>query len=619
MSVMETKVNIGSAYVIGKGGQRAWIQALCILFFVSGFPAIIYQLAWQRSLFRIFGVNIESVTIVVAAFLLGLGVGSIAGGLLSKNRRIPVLLALAAIELSTAFFGMISLPLFETVGNLIIVFNLPLTALMALALVCIPTTLMGATLPLLVEHVARHLGNVGGAVGLLYYVNTLGAGVACAVSAIFLFPFFPLSTSIRLAACINVVIACGAVVVHFCTSPPVVIEKETVPPSAVTIAPARVLSLISASMLAAAVGFASISHEIFYVRIISFATGSSAPAFALTLAAFLVGLAGGARRAGEVCENAPESIAVRSVGSLVKASLVGFLLLPVLPHLGWTHWGVLAVVIIATYLSARFWGALLPYLAGLSITQASGAGMYTAALYFSNIVGSTMGSIITGFVLLDWVGLAGNGALLAAEGFLCLIALIGALRVPKGATPHPALAFAILGLLLALTIPMASPYLIETLQWKRPIGKQERLSRIVENRSGIITVAQDRTVYGNGAYDGRFNTDLVHDSNLIIRPFSLSLFHPGPRDVLMIGLSSGSWAQVIANNPDVDSLTVIEINPGYLALIADEPEVASVLANPKVRIVINDGRKWLRANGGRRFDAVVSNTTFFFRSNTTSH
>jgi predicted membrane-bound spermidine synthase len=610
---METKVNKGPAYLNEKGRKGAWIRALCILFFVSGFPAIIYQLTWQRSLFRIFGVNIESVTIIVTAFMLGLGIGSIAGGVLSKNHRLPVLLALAAVELSTAAFGLISLPLFEAVGDLTIELSLPTTALVMLALVCVPTILMGATLPLLVEHMARHLGNVGGAVGLLYYVNTLGAGVACALSALFLFPFLTLSNSIGLAAAINLLIACGAVIAHFRTSGPLVTLRET----ACYLGPrsAPPLSLQSASALAAAVGFVSISYEIFFFRTISFATGSSAPAFALTLAAFLTGLAGGARRAGEACENKPDSIVIRSVGSLMKANLVGFLVLPLLTHIGWTGSAIVAVALLATYLSARFWGAFLPYLAGLSITQTLGAGMHTAVLYFANIIGSTTGSVVTGFVLMEHLSLAGTGALLAAEGSLCLIGFIGALRVPKGWAHNRALAAGLIGLLLAPMIPFGSTYLIDTLQWKRSIGEQDRLRSIVENRSGIISVAQDQTVYGNGAYDGRFNTDLVHDTNFIVRPYSLSLFHPAPRDVLMIGLSSGSWAQVIANNPDVESLTIIEINPGYFALIADEPEVASVLSNPKVRIVINDGRKWLRANGDRRFDAIVSNTTFFFRSN----
>jgi spermidine synthase len=72
-------------------------KILCALFFFSGFPALIYQLTWQRELFRIFGVNTESVTIVVTAFMLGLGIGSLAGGWASKRGGITLLPLLAAI------------------------------------------------------------------------------------------------------------------------------------------------------------------------------------------------------------------------------------------------------------------------------------------------------------------------------------------------------------------------------------------------------------------------------------------------------------------------------------------------------------------------------------------
>ena len=102
------------------------------------------------------------------------------------------------------------------------------------------------------------------------------------------------------------------------------------------------------------------------------------------------------------------------------------------------------------------------------------------------------------------------------------------------------------------------------------LGERQAVRRVIENRSGVITVDPDGTVFGHGMYDGKFNTDLKHDSNGIVRPYALSLFHPAPRDVLMIGLSSGSWAQVIASNPAVASLTIIEINPGY-----SEPDRAS--------------------------------------------
>jgi spermidine synthase len=90
-------------------GLAQWTRILCVLFFFSGFPALIYQLVWQRTLFRIFGVNIESVTIVVTAFMLGLGFGSLLGGCLSKRCNIALLPLLAVIEILTGTFGIFSL------------------------------------------------------------------------------------------------------------------------------------------------------------------------------------------------------------------------------------------------------------------------------------------------------------------------------------------------------------------------------------------------------------------------------------------------------------------------------------------------------------------------------
>src|ERR1700709_1670240 len=77
---------------------RANLAVICAIFFCSGIPALIYQLVWQRSLFTIYGINVESVTVVVTAFMLGLGIGSFAGGRLSRL-RLPLLGVVAAIEL----------------------------------------------------------------------------------------------------------------------------------------------------------------------------------------------------------------------------------------------------------------------------------------------------------------------------------------------------------------------------------------------------------------------------------------------------------------------------------------------------------------------------------------
>jgi spermidine synthase len=243
--------------------------------------------------------------------------------------------------------------------------------------------------------------------------------------------------------------------------------------------------------------------------------------------------------------------------------------------------------------------------------------MRTAELYLANIAGAAAGSILTGFVLMDLMGLVGIAVTLALLGLACALLLVLALALPARRKHVQLAAITAAAAIAVIVIPIGSSDVLARLQWKGAANAKP-LVQTIENRSGIITVDADGTVFGHGMYDGRFNTDLKHDTNGVIRPYALSLFHPAPRDVLMIGLSSGSWAQIIAANPDVASLTVVEINPGYLTLIARAPEVASVLSNPKVRIVVDDGRRWLQHNPERRFDAIVSNTTWHFRANVTN-
>jgi spermidine synthase len=592
-----------------------WTRLVCILFFFSGFPALIYQLVWQRALFRIFGVNVESVTIVVTAFMLGLGLGSAAGGWLSRRRDLPLLPLLAGIELAIAAFGIVSLGLFDRVGDLAIGLSLPATAAMALALVVVPTLLMGATLPVLVSHFTRLSGNVGDAVGKLYYVNTLGAGAACLVCTVLLFPFLGMQGSLNTAIAINVVVGASALALHFRGGG---LAAEVFPATPPAVSP-RLLGFASVLMLAALGGFVSLSFEIFFFRTVSYATGSSATAFALTLSAFLVGIASGSRRAGEICAQFSHAVATRKMlWSLLLANVLGFLFLPLMNHTAWLGNAIVGIALLLVYLLARFWGMLLPYLAYFGVAPDGRAGMRTGLLYLCNIIGAATGSILTGFVLLEYLSLGATAVALFAAGLACtvlLILVLPALPRRKSVTMVAALAA---GVLAVAALPPLTAGILENLQWKDAASSMGRMAAVIENRSGIITVDRDGVVYGSGMYDGRFNTDLVHDTNGIVRPYALSLFHPAPRDVLMIGLSSGSWAQVIANNPAVASLTIVEINPGYVDLVASTPEVASVLANPKVTIVADDGRRWLRRHPDRRFDAIVSNTTWHFRANVTN-
>src|SRR5581483_7671211 len=134
----------------------------------------------------------------------------------------------------------------------------------------------------------------------------------------------------------------------------------------------------------------------------------------------------------------------------------------------------------------------------------------------------------------------------------------------------------------------------------------------------------DDTVYGGGAYDGAFNVRLASNPNNVHRTYAIEAIRsldpaaPEKRRMLMLGLSSGSWAQIVANLPSTKSLTIVEINPGYLELIRKYPDVAPLLDNPNVKIEIDDGRRWLRRHPDEKFDFIVMNTTFSWRAHMTN-
>ncbi len=175
---------------------------LAFLFLISGFAALIYQIVWERVLFAAFGVNIESITIVVSLFMFGLGLGSLAGGAGAANAES----AAAAFPWMrtgnrTIRIGKHSadqngqprdaawLPLFRLADHF-----------RALVL---PTMLMGATLPILVSHLYRYYKNVGKSVGILYCINTIGSAIACFITADVLFVLMGEQASVIVAALCN--------------------------------------------------------------------------------------------------------------------------------------------------------------------------------------------------------------------------------------------------------------------------------------------------------------------------------------------------------------------------------------------------------------------------------
>jgi spermidine synthase len=157
----------------------------------------------------------------------------------------------------------------------------------------------------------------------------------------------------------------------------------------------------------------------------------------------------------------------------------------------------------------------------------------------------------------------------------------------------------------------------ERLMFKAKMTPDTEFAEVIETKSGVITVTKDDIVYGGVAYDGKFNMSLRWDKNGIMRAYAVSAMSPAPKRMLMIGLASGSWAKVLGSLPGVEKLTIVEINPGYTTLIEHHEEVRSVLHDPKIEVVIDDGRRWLNRHD-ERFDVIVQNTTWHWRAHITS-
>ena len=366
--------------------------------------------------------------------------------------------------------------------------------------------------------------------------------------------------------------------------------------------------------LSFSVGFLSLSQEILWVRLVSFATGGLPQAFGYVLGSFLVGIALGAIVGKRFCERSSDLL--RDAGLvLVFAGLVDLALpwlaiqsldVPQPAHL------VGLAFFIAT--SAFLKSILFPIAHHLgTVIDGDKVGISVSRVYFANILGATTGPLITGLLLLQWLSLQANfvavGLLTAAAGLACLARSWNPSKLLLPAAPVAAAA------VLALQFPLVA----NLIQREHP--ERGPINFVLQNRYGIVHTRASKQggdwVFGGNTYDGRVNTDLLVDSNGIRRVYLLAALHPQPRNVLQIGLGSGSWMEVLAGFRGLESLDVVEINPGYAQLVERYPGVRAAEALPEVHLNWDDGRKWLDQHPQRRFDLIVVNTTFYWRAYTT--
>ena len=487
--------------------SRAETLLLTALFLCSGMPALVYQIVWQRVLFSIYGVNSQSVAVVVSAFMLGLGLGSLLGGRLSARFPNHGTFLFACAELGVAAFGLGSLRIFHWFAAFTSGASLPAVIVYSLLLLLVPTVLMGATLPLLVEQLVRTSGSVGNSVSRLYFVNTLGSAIACYLCATFLLRNYSQSGAVAFAAILNTIVGGTAYVYARRESRTTIPEVATETRAA---ASAPVLSIRAAMLLAGLAGWISLGYEIAWFRVFAMASGDRAPAFALLLSTYLAGIAAGSYLSEQATRHWPAHKTLWLIGGLLCLSgAISVYLPPLISSLLGGNW---ATFLLPTrlgqdsymasaplfFLVAALLGSVLPLLCRLSILPDDLAGRRVSFVYASNILGSVLGSLGIGFVLMNFLGLRQVALLL---GGVSVIAGGLLLLLTRSTTPRVPVWVFVLAALCAVAVPLSwSRY---ALFYERIIFLERRESKtpfahIVENRNGVIAVLSNTAAFGGG-------------------------------------------------------------------------------------------------------------------------
>ena len=602
------------------------------IFFISGFAALVYQVTWQRMLVIFSGADVYSATIVVAAFMAGLGCGTLAGGRIADRvTRVRSLGLFVAAEAGIALFGFASAFLLYDVlyGRLGSLAAQP--AVMAVLLfvsLLWPTFLMGTSLPLLARALVRDTASAAPTIGWLYAANTLGAAVGALGATWVLMPGRGLDGTLQIAAALNIVCAMGSVPIAIVLrnrAAALPADPHDASRADEAAEPATGFSVARWMWLYALAGFIALSLEIVWFRMLGVMLKSTSVTFGTLLAQYLLWLGIGSA-CGSVVSRRLRRPALAFLWTQAAAGLSAGLTLmaviravPELSSLAWLHdylgtyepigqpfrryvYISAAVVGPATFLM----GLSFPFLQRAVQTDLTHLGRRVGDLLVANIAGSTAGAIVTGWVLLAFLGTSGTirTLVLLAGVFGCLAVARSWNRASLVALRYAAVVAVVAGTVIAF--PDGATV------WSTLHGTERRSVIAAEDGTGL-SLLRGRTrdmsggvvVFVNGIGQSWLPYGGIH-TELGALP---ALIHPDPRDAAVIGLGSGDTLFAVAGRPGLERITSIEIIRPQLQTLQQlvrffqYPALLTLLGDRRIDHVFDDGRAYLR-DTDRRFDIL---------------
>jgi spermidine synthase len=601
-------------------------------FFLSGAAGLVYQVVWSRLLNEIFGISAHATTAVLATYLGGLALGSWALGRLADRAERPLRLY-GLLELgvgATAVLGAWLVralePAHAWAASRFAPDSLGLLALrigLASAVVLPPTFLMGATLPAMTRAFVDRIGRLGRSLAFLYALNTAGAVAGSIAAGFALIRAVGLHATLWLAVAVNVAVGAAALLLSRSAAPAERAgqPEETGPePPSPEGARARGRWLLVAMALS---GFASLSLEVLWTRMLVLVLGTSTYAFVTMLSSFLVGIALGSALARPLVDRlgSPRRAFGWLEVAIAATTLATLPLVRVVVSDGpaWTaalgsRWigaaaGQFALSFLVMIVPTTLVGATFPLAARIWARELDTLGGRLGQVYGANTLGNILGALAGGFVLLPMFGMQRGIALLvlanlAAAGCALLPAreewrrprsLVRSLPVLGGLWTCALL----LGNWRPAPLPMSAGGPWDPLRYYREglVSTVSVFHRADDGRQLIMKV--DGVTIGQSATGvDRKQQFLAHAPFLLeARPL---------RNVLSIGLGTGILIGEVARHPGVERVTCVELSPSVIEgarLFAEHN--GGVLDDPRVRIVNDDGVSWLRRSD-ETWDAIIS-------------
>ncbi len=591
-----------------------------LLFFISGISGLIYETVWFRMLIRVFGTTLEATSTVLAVFMGGLALGAVLAGKKADGLKNPLKIY-AGLELLVAFsalaatFIMAGLPeliapLLPEGGTAGAAAAVPLIRLLVSgAVLLIPTLLMGATLPLLVSHLSESVEDSGGKISRLYALNTLGAVLGVLVSGYILIGHVGEKGTAILAALLNLLIAARIMALN----PADRLPRAAAPAQTAAAAGGyrRMLFIMGLS------GFTALALEVLWARALVLTIGNSVYAFAAMLSVYLLGIALGSlyaeTRAGNTEDPLPAlarcqaAIACLSVAGLGVFYFIGrntldpkYIYSPLTQAsdffslFGWA----LLIIFPVTLLMGFFF----PVAAQAGV-KASGRVGSIGPLYGANTLGTILGSLATGFILIPHLGTKFSFILMAM-----LAALTGAFISSLSGEAEktrfvPWLAVSVLLAVLSFALP--DP-VFNIISRRLAVNMPGVLAYYNEDRAGAVSVVFSSGGEVKSLFINGFSVSGNGSAGKLMSHFPL-IFQQDPKEMFIIGLGAANTLHsgvVHGVHVTVAELlsSVREAGPLFLK---DWDQLA---AAGKFTVRLNDGRNEL-LRSRKQYDAIVVDVT----------